>query len=113
MVSRINLRPQSAQEWDEIAAEIGNIQRLTPNIWYGEYLRNKVAEVRRTGRRPLAKSDNLVVRGSAPDENQGPSPIPSRGAFPGSSASRGPARHAQPSIPNRPLRLRPAPARCH
>ena len=67
---RINLRPQSAQEWDEIAAEIGNIQRLTPNIWYGEYLRNKVAEVRRSGRRPLAKSDNLVVRGSAPDETQ-------------------------------------------
>jgi hypothetical protein len=67
---RINLRPQSTQEWDEIAAEIGNIQRLAPNIWYGEYLRNKVAEVRRTGRRPMAKSDNLIVRASEPDEAQ-------------------------------------------
>ena len=58
-----------------------SIQRLTPNIWYGEYLRNKVAEVRRSGRRPLAKSDNLVVRGSAPDESQS-QPEPESRRFP-------------------------------
>jgi hypothetical protein len=68
---KINLRPRSNRDWDEIEAEILNIQRLGPNIWYGEYLRNKVAEVRRNGRRPPAKSDNLVVRGTSPDE--GPS----------------------------------------
>ena len=67
---RINRRPRTTREWDEIASEIGNIQRLTPNIWYGEYLRKKVAEVRRSGRSPVAKSDNLVVRGSEPDESQ-------------------------------------------
>ena len=94
---RINLRPRTTREWDEIASEIGNIQRLTPNIWYGEYLRNKVAEVRRSGRRPLAKSDNLVVRGSEPDESQKQPEQPSRGAFPGSSASRAPARAHRPS----------------
>ena len=48
---RINARPKTPGEWDEIEAEIVKIQRLTPNIWYGEYLRNKVAEVRRGGRR--------------------------------------------------------------
>ena len=67
---RINLRPRTNREWDEIASEIGTIQRLTPNIWYGEYLRGKVAEVRRSGRSPVAKSDNLVVRASEPDEGQ-------------------------------------------
>jgi hypothetical protein len=70
VVRRVNARPKSAREWDAIEAEIVSIQRLTPHIWYGEYLRNKVAEVRRNGRRSLARADNLVVRGSAPDENQ-------------------------------------------
>jgi hypothetical protein len=67
---RVNLRPQSAQEWEAIATEIANIQRLSPNIWYGEYLRNKIAEVRRKERGTPAKSDNLIVRASAPDESQ-------------------------------------------
>ncbi len=70
VVNRINHRPRTTREWDEIVSEIGSIQRLAPNIWYGEYLRNKVAEVRRSGRNPVAKSDNLVVRGSEPDESQ-------------------------------------------
>jgi hypothetical protein len=67
---RINARPRTTREWDEIASEIASIQRLTPNIWYGEYLRKKLAEVRRSGRPPVARSDNLVVRGSEPDESQ-------------------------------------------
>ena len=62
---KINLRPRSPREWDEIEAEIVRVQRLSPNIWYGEYLRSKVAEVRKNGRKPLAKSDSLVVRGTA------------------------------------------------
>jgi len=67
---RMNARPRSSREWDEIEAEIQGIQRLAPNLWYGEYLRNKLAEVRQGRRRPRAQSENLVVRGSAPDESQ-------------------------------------------
>jgi hypothetical protein len=67
---RIKLRPQSAREWDEIEAEVANIQQLAPKIWLGEYLRDKVAEARRDGGRPLNKSDALVIRGSAPEESQ-------------------------------------------
>jgi hypothetical protein len=65
---RIEARPRSAREWDEIEGEVQSIQRLAPRIWLGEYLRNKVAETRRAGRRPWARADDLVVRGSAPDE---------------------------------------------
>ena len=78
---RINLRPRTTREWDEIASEIGSIQRLTPNIWYGEYLRKKVVEVRRSGRTSAAKSDNLVVRASEPDESQ-KQPEPQSRRFP-------------------------------
>jgi hypothetical protein len=67
---RINARPKTPGEWDEIAAEIVKIQRLTPNNWYGEYLRNKVAEVRNGGRRTPPKSDNLIVRSAASDDSQ-------------------------------------------
>jgi hypothetical protein len=74
---RINARPKTAGEWDEIEAEIVRIQRLTPNNWYGEYLRNKVAEVRRGGSRTQAKSNNVVVRGRAPDDSPNkPEPEP-------------------------------------
>jgi hypothetical protein len=67
---RINARPKTTREWDEIEAEIVKIQRLTPNNWYGEYLRNKVAEVRRGGQRTQPRSDDLVVRGRAPDDSK-------------------------------------------
>ena len=70
VVRRINERPRSGREWDEIEGEIRSIQRLTPGLWYGDYLINKVAEVRKAKRRP-ATADSMVVRGSAPDE---PSP---------------------------------------
>jgi hypothetical protein len=66
---RINLHPRSAREWDEIEAEVASIQKLAPNIWLGEYLRNKVAEARRDNGRTAAGSNGLVVRGSAPDES--------------------------------------------
>jgi len=71
---RINARPKSAREWDEIEGEIVSIQRLSPNIWYGEYLRNKVAEVRRA----VAQADSLVVRGTAPDESRSQQATPPR-----------------------------------
>ena len=70
VVQRMNARPVSSREWDEIETEIRNFQQLAPSLWYGEYLRNKFAEVRQGRRRPRAQSDNLVVRGSAPDESQ-------------------------------------------
>ena len=70
VVRRINERPRSGREWDEIEGEIRSIQRLTPGLWYGDYLTNKVAEIRKAKRRP-ATADSMVVRGSAPDE---PSP---------------------------------------
>jgi hypothetical protein len=65
---RMNARPRSAPEWDQIEAEIQSIQQLAPKLWYGEYLRNKLEEVRQGRRRPRPQSDNVVVRGSAPDE---------------------------------------------
>ncbi len=70
VAKRINARPKTADEWDEIEAEIQNIQRLAPKLWYGEYLRNKLAEVRKIRSRSQPQRDNLVVRGSAPDDGQ-------------------------------------------
>jgi hypothetical protein len=67
---RMNAKPKSTREWDEIEAEIQSIQRLAPNLWYAEYLRNKLAEVRQGRSRMKAQSDNVVVRGSAPDDSQ-------------------------------------------
>ena len=72
VVRKINAHPRAVPEWDEIQAEVQEIQRLTPNHWIGEYLRNLVAESRGTGRRPAARSSNLVVRGSEPDEVPAP-----------------------------------------
>ncbi len=73
VATRMNARPQSDREWTEIEAEIQSIQRLAPRLWYAEYLRNRLAEARKSRSRTPAKSDNLVVRGSAPDEDSGES----------------------------------------
>ncbi len=70
LVEWINRGPRSPREWDQIVEEIGSIERLAPRLWCGEYLRNLVAEVRRKGPRGLSQSENLVVRGSAPDDTQ-------------------------------------------
>jgi len=70
VAQRMNAHPRSSREWDDIETEIQAIQRLAPNLWYGEYLRNKFAEVRQARRRPGAQSDNLVVRARASDESQ-------------------------------------------
>ena len=68
VVRRINARPDTSREWEEIESEVQSIQQLTPKSWYGEYLRSKVAEARRSSPRPASQSSNLAVRGSAPDE---------------------------------------------
>ncbi len=67
VVQRINARPRSDREWDQIEQEVRSIQRLTPGNWYGEYLQNRVAEARRGGR-GAGRQGRLVVRGSSPDD---------------------------------------------
>lgn len=66
VVRRINARPTTPNEWAEIDAEIEQIRALSPNNWYGEYLRNRASE-RIAGGKAKA-SNRVVVRGSAPDE---------------------------------------------
>ena len=78
VAQRINGRPRSSREWDQIEAEIEEIQRLAPRLWYGEYLRKFVAEARAGRRVSLGRSDNLIVRGSAPDENEAAQSEPER-----------------------------------
>jgi hypothetical protein len=65
---KTNSRPKSGREWDQIEAEIAGVQKLTPNVWYEEWLRKAVADVRRNGHRPLAKPEDLVVHMPAPDQ---------------------------------------------
>jgi hypothetical protein len=116
VVRRINNHPRSAREWDEIEAEIRSTQRLTPGNWYGEYLRSKVAEVRRRG--PTAPSDSLIVRGSAPEEAQAPTRRFPR-LFGRSRAPAAPAPRpglavtspSAPTAPDQPLNLPRATAR--
>jgi hypothetical protein len=70
LVEWINNKPRSQREWDQIAEERESIERLAPKLWYGEYLRTLIAEARRKGPQGLPHSDNLVVRGSAPDDSE-------------------------------------------
>ncbi|MDG3002203.1 hypothetical protein [Paludisphaera mucosa] len=67
VVARINAGPKTKPEWDVIEREIESIQRLTPGNWFGEYLKDLVADAR-SGKRPIAKSPGLAVRGASPDE---------------------------------------------
>jgi hypothetical protein len=65
VVRRINARPASPQEWASIDSEIATIRALSPNNWFGEYLRNRAAERNPSGRTGRAQSSNkVVVRGS-------------------------------------------------
>jgi hypothetical protein len=85
VVDRINAKPKTPREWQEIDAEIARIQELSPTYWFGEYLRNYVAE-RAPGRRQV-RSNKLVVRGSSPEE-----------APPGLLAADDPARDTGPLL---------------
>ena len=102
IVTRMNARPKSAQEWDEIEAEIQSIKQLAPKLWYGEYLRKRLVEVRKSGSQPQPKSDKLVVRGSAPDESE-----EQTRRFP---RLFGKAREDAPSRPDEPGPADPSPA---
>lgn len=44
VVRKINTAPAQEAEWAAIHREISEIQKLSPKIWYGEYLKNLVAE---------------------------------------------------------------------
>ncbi len=66
LVRRINANPSTAEEWANIDAEIKSVQKLSPKNWFGEYLRKCVAERSRGARRPA--SDQVILRGSAPEE---------------------------------------------
>ncbi len=72
LVRRINANPTTAEEWASIDAELQSVHKLSPKNWYGEYLRNCVAERSRDARRPA--SDQVVLRGSAPEEPLGEKP---------------------------------------
>lgn len=94
VVRRINAKPSTPQEWAEIDAEIQRIRVLSPNNWYGEYLRNRAAERSAGGR--ARKSSQLVIRGSAPEEpplrlSPAPAPAPARqGPLPAASSGAKP-----------------------
>jgi hypothetical protein len=66
VVRQINARPSTPQEWARIDAEIQRIRALSPNNWYGEYLRNRAADRPASGRG--GKTKGIVFRGSAPEE---------------------------------------------
>ena len=78
VAQRIDGRPRSSREWDQIEAEIEEIQRLAPRLWYGEYLRKSWRKPGLAEHVSLGRSDNLIVRGSAPDENEAAQSEPER-----------------------------------
>jgi hypothetical protein len=94
VVRRINARPATREEWAEIDAEIQRIRTLSPNNWFGEYLRNRAAE--RTTPPRSVKSNRLVIRGSAPEEPLARTP---RGAAPTSGIRAEAAQHPLPPQP--------------
>ena len=89
VVRQINARPSTPQEWAQIDAEIQRIQALSPNNWYGEYLRNRAAERPASGRSGKDEGDRLPwlgPRGTASSDR----PVPETAAP--SRPSAGPAR---------------------
>lgn len=67
IVTRINAGPKTKQEWEQLDREVDSVQKLTPGNWFGDYLKDLVAEGR-SGRRPVAKGPGVSVRGASPDE---------------------------------------------
>ena len=92
VVRRINAGPAGATEWAELHAEIGRIRALSPRNWFGEYLRNLVAQ-----RSAPSRPGEMVLRGAAPDE-AAPATAPRR--RPGGSVKL--ARSATPPAPEIP-----------
>ena len=122
VVARINARPRTDKEWDEIEHEISSVQRLTPGNWYGEYLQNRVAEARRGGahppvpagwwfgvRRPKTALRLARLRDSSPgldpsrpSPSASPSPSPSDGGQPLGLPSLPASHDVQPQRQHRP-----------
>lgn len=99
VVNRVNAKPKTAQEWDELKAEIAKIQALSPKFWTAEYLRSKVEEL--APKTKPSRLKKIVFRGAAPEE---PDPIPPS-AGPGagagvtkSSESKQPAENVAPPV---------------
>jgi hypothetical protein len=102
---QMNARPRSAMEWDQIEAEILSIQRLAPNQWCAEYLRSKLAEVRREQRRLQSPSEEPHARNPGTPETSAPAGrLPHRVGQPGAAtpaqpATRAPAQTEAAEIP--------------
>ncbi len=77
IVARINAGPRSDAEWDLIEREVQNVERLTPDHWFVDYLKDLVADVR-SGKRHVPKTGRgpLAVRGAEPDDDPAPRPAP-------------------------------------
>ncbi len=75
IVARINSGPKSKAEWDLIEREIQSVERLTPDHWFVDYLKDLVADTR-AGKRPTPKGPGpAALRGAEPEEaDEPPSP---------------------------------------
>jgi hypothetical protein len=73
VVRRINAKPASGADWDRVHAEIRAIRELSPQNWFGEYLRNLAAQ--RAAGAPKGDPRLLVVRGSSPDDRPAASAV--------------------------------------
>jgi hypothetical protein len=68
VVRRLNESPATDQEWKAIQAEILEIRKISPKMWYAEYLRRLVVELTTKPRSVAGNPDRLVVRGASPEE---------------------------------------------
>lgn len=109
VVKRINANPTRPEDWKSIDAEIQQIRALSPNNWFGEYLRNLAAE-RAPGRRPRP-SQKVVLRGASPEEAPvaPPAPAPAAAAGPANWQIQETANfrilHADPALAEQVARL--------
>src|SRR5579864_4815226 len=82
VVGRINANPRTAAEWASINGEIRAIRALSPQNWYGEYLRNLAAErAAASGHSAKPQTEQtpkdelpVVIRGAAAEEAPASSP---------------------------------------
>jgi hypothetical protein len=113
VVRRINANPHTTQEWAAIQAEVDRIRTLSPNNWFGEYLRNLATERSQAALRGAQpgpakpEEQKVVVRGAAPEEppQAPPTEMPAqpkvhaRTAAPSATAATPPAAQVQTQAP--------------
>jgi hypothetical protein len=96
VVQRINAGPRDSDAWAAIAAEIGQIRKLTPNHWYDSYLADLVRE--RSAGAPKGDGRKVVLRGASPDERTpAPAPAPSAPRPRSRAPAPAPAAAAEPA----------------